>query len=264
MIFNMTGGGASLNFQVKTYPSETELKADNPKENTIGVITNTTMTSWVFSATEPTKPEVGMVWIAVGTSSTADFNALKKNTLQVYPLSAKQYEGNKFVSRVAMLYQVGEWIKWTLYLYDSGKEFEDITGGWSANGWQKWSDNAYEDVVGPVKNADHMQFDNNGTVVAAGTANKINLTGYSTLYVEAIVDDSVYWEGSYFSVSISLYTNKVVDKDEIASLSLGKTTTGKNKYSLSLDNVSGEAYIAVFTANNEDAAARIYKIWLEA
>ena len=112
MIFNMSGGGASLNFQVKTYPSETELKADKPKENTIGVITTTTMTSWVFSATEPTEPKTGMVWIAVGTSSSVEFNAINKNTLQVYPLSAKQYEGGTFVDKVSYSYQNGIWSEW--------------------------------------------------------------------------------------------------------------------------------------------------------
>ena len=86
-------GESPLNFSVKTYPSETELKADTPHENTIGVITTTTISGWVFSATEPTKPEVGMVWFTLGTSSPVAFNALKNDTIQVYPVSAKQYFG---------------------------------------------------------------------------------------------------------------------------------------------------------------------------
>lgn len=121
MIFNMTGGGSNpLNFQVKTYPSETELKADNPKENTIGIITTTTMTSWVFSATEPKEPEVGMVWIGIGTSSNCEFNALKKNTLLVYPLSAKQYVGNTFSDVKAFNYIGGEWLGWAYFLFQEG------------------------------------------------------------------------------------------------------------------------------------------------
>lgn len=105
-----SGGADPLNFYVKTYPSEVELKTDKPKENTIGVITTTTMTSWIFSATEPTEPEVGMVWISVGTSSPVEFNALKSKTLQVYPLEAKQYVGGKFEVVTSMIYQNGEWI----------------------------------------------------------------------------------------------------------------------------------------------------------
>lgn len=114
MIFNMTGGGGSnpLNFQVKTYPSETALKADNPKENTIGIITTTTMTSWVFSAKEPTEPEVGMVWISVGTSSPAEFNALKENNVTVYPLSAKQMVSGTLKDVVAKTFHGGKWVNW--------------------------------------------------------------------------------------------------------------------------------------------------------
>lgn len=111
-------GGTALNFNVKTYPSETELKADEPRENTIGVITTTTMTSWVFSATEPKEPEVGMVWFSLGTSSATEFNALKKNELQVYPVSSKQYVGGKFEVVISMTYQDEEWHDWGIILFD--------------------------------------------------------------------------------------------------------------------------------------------------
>lgn len=127
-------GGAALNFNVKTYPSETELKADKPRENTIGVITTTTMTSWVFSATEPKEPKVGMVWFKLGTSSAVEFNALKNNTLQVYPLTAKQYVGDTFVEITAMSYQVGEWGVWSKYLFDYGSQsYVWQTRGWAYN-----------------------------------------------------------------------------------------------------------------------------------
>lgn len=111
-----SGGANPLNFTVKTYPSETELKADKPKENTIGVITTTTMTSWVFSATEPTEPEVGVVWIKVDTSSPVEFDALKSKTLLVYPISAKQYNLDEFTGVTAMSYQSGEWKQWIRFL----------------------------------------------------------------------------------------------------------------------------------------------------
>ena len=110
MIFNMTGGGDALNFQVKAYQSETELKSDSPKVNTIGIITTTTMTSWVFSATEPAETEVGMVWISVGTSSDSAFNALKKNDLHVYPQSTKQMVFGEFADVDAMFFNGETWL----------------------------------------------------------------------------------------------------------------------------------------------------------
>ena len=122
-------GGGSLNFNVKSYPSEVELKADKPRENTIGVITTTTITSWVFSAKEPSEPEVGMVWFSVGKESSVEFNALKNNTLKVYPLTANQYIGDKFEEKTAFSYQGSEWCNWIKYLFNYGK----VGNSWSAS-----------------------------------------------------------------------------------------------------------------------------------
>lgn len=132
------GSGGALNFKVKTYPSETELKADKPRENTIGVITTTTMTSWVFSATEPKEPEVGMVWIITGTSSGNEFNALKNNALQVYLLSAKQYASNAFVDVPSYIYQDGEWKAIELVLFP----VNGYTGEWVAKPYGSNAHNA--------------------------------------------------------------------------------------------------------------------------
>ena len=66
MIFEMTGGAAKeLNFKIKAYETEDAMMSDVPKQNTIGVVTTTPITSWVLSATEPANPEAGMVWITV-------------------------------------------------------------------------------------------------------------------------------------------------------------------------------------------------------
>lgn len=126
MIFNMTSGsGSELNFTVKAYASETELLAAVPKENTIGIITTTQITSWIFSATEPETPANGIVWIYTGMGSPIEFNALKKNGVQVYPISAKQYVNGAWVDVTAMSYQNGEWTEWIdsskLYYYNKQK-----------------------------------------------------------------------------------------------------------------------------------------------
>lgn len=104
-----TGGGGSggLNFQViggTTAPS-------NPKENMIWVNTSTKITSYIFSATQPTG-SAGMVWISTGTSSTVEFNALKKNGIQVYPISAKQYINGAWRNVEAKSYRNGSWVEW--------------------------------------------------------------------------------------------------------------------------------------------------------
>lgn len=110
------GGGAGLNFKVVGGTSA----PDSPSENMIWVNTSTTITSWVFSVTEPESPSAGMVWISIGTASPAEFNALKKNTIHVYPLSAKQYIGGSWEDRTAKSYLGGVWSAWGQWLYNAG------------------------------------------------------------------------------------------------------------------------------------------------
>lgn len=117
---NLGGGSGGLNFKIVSYATESELLADTPKENTIGVITSIPITGYHFGTEEPSPAAAGMVWISTGTSSAIEFNALKKNAIQVYPISAKQYIGGAWVDVTALSYQGGEWVEWKTYLYNAG------------------------------------------------------------------------------------------------------------------------------------------------
>ena len=116
MIFNINGGGGSagsgtgagLNFKVVGGTTQLE----NPTENTIWVNTDSEITSWAFSAVEPESPTDGLVWIKTGTESQIVFNALKKNSIQIMPLFAKQYISGAWVEKSAQIYQSGEWKDW--------------------------------------------------------------------------------------------------------------------------------------------------------
>lgn len=102
----------------------------NPKENTIWVNTDTPITGYVFVAAEPNDPTEGMVWFSTGRSSAVEFNALKKNGIQVYPVSAKQYVSGAWVDVTARSHQGGTWADWNVYLYKNGVVCEDLTGTW--------------------------------------------------------------------------------------------------------------------------------------
>lgn len=120
------GGGSELNFRVIG-------AAEQPaglRENDIWVACEG-MTGWVFSATEPVAEE-GMVWISIGTASGVAFNALKKNTVMVYPLSAKQYSGGAWAVVNAKSYQGGELVSWWAEgtLFENGTDDTEVTGGW--------------------------------------------------------------------------------------------------------------------------------------
>ena len=126
MIFNMVGGGGeALNFEIVPNP-----KPDTPPKHTIWVDTDTPIKGWAFSKSEPDKID-GLVWFPIGNASTAAFNALKKNTLMVYPLGAKQCINGEWVNKNAQSYDGKQWVDWMMYLYNKGAEYIDDFGeGW--------------------------------------------------------------------------------------------------------------------------------------
>jgi hypothetical protein len=112
------GGGIGLSFKVVGGTSA----PSSPKENTIWVNTSTTITGWTFQHAGVVAYE-GRVWIDVGTSSTATFNASKKNVLMIYPVAVKQYINGAWVSKTAKIYKNGSWVEIAasaFYIFKSG------------------------------------------------------------------------------------------------------------------------------------------------
>lgn len=134
------GGGTSLNFDVKAYATEALLLAATPKANTIGVITGTPITGWIFNATQPETIAEGAVWFPTAASSPVAFNALRHNFIEVCPVSAKQYIGGAWVDVAAKSYQNGEWVEMLsdLVFFGNGKfntnVFGEISGAYTING----------------------------------------------------------------------------------------------------------------------------------
>lgn len=128
--FKHGGGGGSnpLNFKVVKNPQPAA-----PGENTIWVNTDIDIPAWYFSATQPENLNEGDVWFSTGTSSPVEFNALKKNGIQVYPTSAKQYVSGALVDVTAKSYQGGAWVDWVTVILSPGV---DNTGGfvWYSSG----------------------------------------------------------------------------------------------------------------------------------
>lgn len=124
MILNMTSG-AALNFDIKAYATEAVLLAATPKANTIGIITDTPITGWTFRSDVPEDPAEGLVWIATGNGSSVPFSAVKKNVLQVYPLSARQYVSGTWEDVTAKSYQNGAWKDWIVYILYNGQTYYD-------------------------------------------------------------------------------------------------------------------------------------------
>ena len=121
------GGGSSLNFNIVGNP-----QPDNPKENTLWVDTDVDITGWDFKVTTPDNPIAGMVWVLTGKYSTAAFNAIKENSIHIYPVRAYQYINGNWEEKDALLWQNGEWKEWAWFLYTSELEYVKY-GGTNAN-----------------------------------------------------------------------------------------------------------------------------------
>ena len=238
MIHDMIGGGgAPLNFKVVGGTSAPA----SPKENTIWVNTSTAITSWAFSATEPEAPAAGMVWISTGKTSTAPFNALKKNNITVYPISAKQYVSGAWVDKEAKSYQNGVWVDlWNGYLFKNGDEYNTITGGWvtAAKAYTSGT-NAVPAKVTKADGTITVNPNGDGGCILY-TANKISLAGYSTLIFDGKVSNAT----AYASLCNMRVWSEIGDystSNAAATATIQRNVDGE--VTLDVSGLDGEYYI---------------------
>ena len=131
----------------------------------------------------------GTVWFPTGISSDAEFNALKKNGIQICPMSAKQKIGGTWVDKPTEVYQNSEW-KPTIglgVLYENGNENDGLTGGWSARVWKITSAWTGSGTATLTRYADHLTVTYRGSMCSAVAEpmRDIDLTNYSTLEITA-------------------------------------------------------------------------------
>ena len=194
---NTGGGGGGLNFRV----IGSTIQPTSAKENDIWINTSTKIEGRIFSATEPA-PVPGMVWIPVGVASGAAFNALKKNSIFVYPTGCKQYIGGSFKNVGASIY-INGWIQFAFereYLYNNGETSVDWTGSGTD------TDTA---LVMATKHGSHSgSYSSNGwkssadTVTVPNGATKLCMR-YSVSYSEGASSNLSY---AYLGLSNSVYS----------------------------------------------------------
>lgn len=254
-LYGFGGGGTALNFKVLAYATKDALLAAAPVENTIGIITNTPITSWLFSTTEPSPAAAGMVWITVGTFGNVGFNALKKNGIQVYPIRAKQYASGAWVDVSAKIYQAGAWIDWFLYLFKSGVgEVIPLA--------------KYSETNTTIKSGtDSIICKNTSTsyyMTAVYTVDKIDLSNYETLYVDARlvanrsnaaahVTRCYVWDIEY---GLTHSANNVAPD----CYTLFTPDGVRRVYQLDISSINSKMYVGVLGNATE---LEIYDMWLE-
>lgn len=238
-----------LNFEVvggETQPSD-------HIENTIWVNTDIAITSWIFSEAEPEYPVDGMVWILLGDINSNGFNALKENSIMIYPISAKQYVSGTWTDKTVHSYQNDAWVSWltTYYIYNEGV----VNLG-------TLTTSSTHATVG--ENAINLSYSGNYGGWGCFTEKK-DLTNYKTLNAKGTQTDAVtnaYFDGNII-VSVTTSTPEqsavtTVTSRSAAYLQFSKATT-ETEFSVDISALSGEYYIEFAAIANGTISA----IWLE-
>lgn len=266
MILNMVAGGGSggLNFSVTSYTSE-DLLPTTADENAIAIITDTPISSWTMSRTEPEGVD-GMVWISIGDSSRVAFNMLTENTIYIYPLKAYQYINNTWVSKDAKSYQNQngslEWVDWVARgtFYDNGDQCISTTGGWTTSGWSYGGcpmnsaviAETYMQIIGKSEATNDYR---NDYASAVGTVNKINVDA-----LEHICADMEITSGGIVNFSLCDGQNT-----HAAVKNFQKTQVGTYTPSLDVTDLTGDYYIVFSTiaavGTGLNPSAKITKVW---
>lgn len=242
--------GVELNFEVVGGTS----RPSSPKENTIWVNTSTAIKGWgVGALTErPASPSSGMVWIVTTDVSGCAFNALKDNSIFVYPIEVYQRVNAAWSKKDVKIYQAGSWKEFETYLYDSGNQFAATTGGWKsavgANGTCTF-------------NESHVfmsYYGSGGRTAVIYTSNKINLSKANTLCME--VDVTYNGSGMYLGLTSSVPSAAPAYYSEFVDYALSNST-GVQTIRLDVSGYTSGTYYVV--AHSNLATAKVYKIWLE-
>lgn len=238
-----TGGGGGLNFRVIGGTSA----PSSPKENDIWVNTDVKIASYIFSVTEPKNPVEGMVWISTDTSSPIEFNALKKNSIQVYPISAKQYVNGALVEVVAKSYQNGEWLEWVTDVYIFKR-------GIGATGTIETRSQAHATIVVSV---DGITVDWSGsqgyTFSNAWSQETYDVSDFSALVVESNFTDT-----SAVYVGLKSGGGDVSEKYQFSAYGT-ITKTGKSTIEVDIQHLTGEHGFAYMGK----AKGTMYNIYLK-
>ena len=195
------GGGAPLNFKVVRYESKADLPA-TAKENTIAVFSGTDISCWKFSPSEPTDPINGMVWFLYGTTGFVSFNALRKNAISLYPISASQYIGGDWVNVQAGIYQndaFDEWFNGTIYNDNWYADYKFVAFPSGQNGPYEWGAVTIDNDSNPVTviaKAGH------GAYIA-----DVDVTDYNTLEVCYELSGSNGWINFGFATDLAWRDN---------------------------------------------------------
>ena len=210
-------------------------------------------------------------WIQTGISSPVEFNALKKNGIQVYPLSAKQYIGGAWVSKTAKSYQGGAWREWIPAgaLYYNGDQCVGTSGGWNARGWVYGGSITNTIVPSVAFNADHMQITLGSGNLVSGAVEVVkdqDLTNVSKLTIDFEATTYAYQVKLLVIPRSTSYMDEAVCAVDLQA-SGDQQTIARRTVSLDVSSVSGSYDVVIAFVNawsgGCNATMKVYSVLKE-
>ena len=208
-----------------------------------GVYGNTSATLTNIRITEKDCAfDPGAIWIQTGTSSPAEFDALKKNSIMVYPISAKQYVGGAWVDKTMKIYQGGTWIGMYQYIIRDGVLLEPFDTGF---GGITYSNTCNKTIV--TQKDGYVEI--KGSASGAGftrTSNALDFTNATALVVEFVSASS--W--SHENATMAVWNNKTTKSYESRIAYANMKSSGLTGLTLDVSGITGLHYAGFETVGN--------------
>lgn len=208
-----------------------------PAQNQVLAYTGT-----INNITNDTEYTEGDVWITTGNISNTAFNVLKNNSIEVGPISAKQYVDGAWVIKTAKIYSNGSWNELTTYFLDGNNQYTDFTGGWIGSG----SVNSNGVRLVASNNAAFTHY--------MCTANSIDFTPYKTIKVR-ITEFYLYTGFGGPWIKICVRDSKNAGGSEFAAF----YPSGIGTVEFNVENVNTDGYLTIQVGNT--SSITIDKIW---
>ena len=154
-------------------------------------------------------------------------------------------------------YQV-EYIKiyYKSYLYYVGDEMTEITGGWTANGYT-YTQESQPSIQQAVKNADNVYaYYGNQITHVLGTANVIDMTGYTKIKVDCKADVT-----DTYGVCVHVLKQKRLNAADRV-LTIRQNSAARGIIEGDISNISS-GYVCIDPDWTGNKAGNVYRIWLE-
>jgi hypothetical protein len=193
-----------------------------------------------------------MVWISTGTASPVEFNALKKNGVQVYPISAKQYVGDAWVEKDAKSYQSGAWVDWFTGTYLFNEAEGQIVPFTSAQETGSSVTIGTNSISTTCTSAPSGQ-------VTVRTQDKVALGGYTTLVVDAVCNKTTSNETRASAFVHTTTFGLAYAYKNFTAYSLMDGDGVRKQYRVDISGLSDSYYVGVKGV----IGGTIYNIWLE-